>query len=130
MAAHRRKAHREALMLMTIGRLVFVPRHARRSRRGARCSAGGSRGLGQSGPAREVRMEASVRPSVPGNQGPLGQPRGIGFGILLYIVTLNFYSWYWVYKTAEEMKRHTGDGLGGVLGLVIWILLNPVMAFV
>ena len=75
-------------------------------------------------------MEASVRPSVPGNLGPLGQPRGIGFGILLYVVTLNFYSWYWVYKTAEEMKRHTGDGLGGVLGLVIWILLNPVMAFV
>ena len=53
-------------------------------------------------------MEASVRPSVSGNQGPLGQPRGIGFGILLYIVTLHFYSWYWVYKTEEEMKRHTG----------------------
>jgi hypothetical protein len=75
-------------------------------------------------------MEASIRPSVPGNQGPLGQPRGVGFGILLYIVTLHFYSWYWVYKTAEEIKRHTGDGLGGVLGLVIWIVLNPVMAFV
>jgi hypothetical protein len=28
------------------------------------------------------------------------------------------------------MKQHTGDGLGGVLGLVIWILLSPVMAFV
>jgi hypothetical protein len=28
------------------------------------------------------------------------------------------------------MKRYTGDGLGGVLGLVIWILLSPVMAFV
>jgi hypothetical protein len=24
-------------------------------------------------------------------------------------------------KTEEEMKQHTGDGLGGVLGLVIWI---------
>ena len=28
------------------------------------------------------------------------------------------------------MKQHTGDGLGGVLGLVIWILLSPVMALV
>jgi hypothetical protein len=28
------------------------------------------------------------------------------------------------------MKQHTGDGIGGVLGLVIWILLSPVMAFV
>jgi hypothetical protein len=65
-----------------------------------------------------------------GNTGPLGQPRGIGFGILLYIVTLGIYGWYWVYKTMEELKQHTGDGLGGVLGLVIWILLAPVMAFV
>jgi uncharacterized protein DUF4234 len=64
------------------------------------------------------------------NTGPLGQPRGIGFGILLYIVTLGIYGWYWVYKTMEEMKQHTGDGLGGVLGLVIWILLGPIMAFV
>jgi hypothetical protein len=62
--------------------------------------------------------------------GPLGQPRGIGFGILMFIVTLTFYGWYWAYKTHEEMKLHTGDGLGGVLGLVIWILINPVSAFV
>src|ERR671937_575763 len=36
--------------------------------------------------------------STPGNTGPLGRPRGVGFG--------------------------------GVLGLVIWIVLHPVMAFV
>jgi Domain of unknown function (DUF4234) len=75
-------------------------------------------------------MEASVVTTSSGNTGPLGQPRGIGFGILLYIVTLGFYSWYWVYKTEEEMGKHTGEGLGGVLGLVIWILIQPVMAFV
>jgi hypothetical protein len=62
--------------------------------------------------------------------GPLGKPRGIGFGILLFIVTLGFYGWYWVYKTQEEMKQHTGDGLGGVLGLVVWILISAVSAFV
>ena len=28
------------------------------------------------------------------------------------------------------MKQHTGDGLGGVLGLVIWILISPVSGFV
>ncbi len=64
------------------------------------------------------------------NTGPLGQPRGIGFAILLYIITIGIYGWYWVYKTMEEMKRHTGEGLGGVLSLVVWILLGPVMAFV
>jgi Domain of unknown function (DUF4234) len=64
------------------------------------------------------------------SSGPLGRRRGIGFGILMYIVTFGFYGWYWVFQTEEEMKKHTGEGLGGVLGLVIWILINPVMAFV
>jgi Domain of unknown function (DUF4234) len=68
--------------------------------------------------------------STSGNTAPVGRPRGVGFGILMFIVTLHFYSWYWVFKTQEEMKQHTGEGLGGVLGLVIWILLNPVEAFV
>jgi len=68
--------------------------------------------------------------STPSNTGPLGQPRGVGFGILMYIVTFGVYSFYWVYKTQEEMKQHTGDGLGGVLGLVVWILVNAVSAFV
>lgn len=68
--------------------------------------------------------------STAGNTGPLGRPRGVGFGILLYIVTLSFYSWYWVFKTQEEMKQRTGEGLGGVIGLVIWIVISPVSAFV
>ncbi len=68
--------------------------------------------------------------SVSASAGPVGRPRGIGFGILLFIVTLGFYGWYWVFKTEEEMKQHTGDGIGGILALVIWILLSPVMAFV
>ena len=65
-----------------------------------------------------------------GNTGPLGQHRGIGFGILLFIVTLGIYGLYWAYKTQEEMKQHTGNGLGGVLGLVVWILVGAVSAFV
>jgi hypothetical protein len=65
-----------------------------------------------------------------GNTGPLGSPRGIGFGILLFIVTIGFYSWYWVFKTQEEIKQHSGEGIGGVVGLVIWILLSMVSAFV
>jgi hypothetical protein len=73
-------------------------------------------------------VTASV--STAGNTGPLGRPRGIGFGIVLYIVTLSFYSWYWVFKTQEEMKQRTGEGLGGVIALVIWIVISPVSAFV
>jgi hypothetical protein len=68
----------------------------------------------------------SISPST----GPLGSPRGIGFGILMFVVTLGFYSWYWAFKTHEEVKQHSGEGVGGVIGLVIWILLNVVSAFV
>ena len=65
-----------------------------------------------------------------GTTGPPGHRRGIGFAILLFIVTFGLYGLYWAYKTHEEMKQHTGDGLGGVLGLVVWILISAVSAFV
>jgi hypothetical protein len=65
-----------------------------------------------------------------GATGPLGHPRGIGFGILMFIITLNFYGWYWAFKTHDEIKQHSGEGVGGVIGLVIWILLGVVSAFV
>src|SRR5665809_7508 len=61
--------------------------------------------------------------------GPLGKPRGIGFGILLFIVTIGIYSLYWIFKTQDEVKEHSGIGVGGVLGLVIWIVVSPVSWF-
>ena len=61
--------------------------------------------------------------------GPLGQPRGIGFAILLAIVTLGIYTLYWVFKTQDEVKEHSGIGVGGVLGLVIYILISPITWF-
>jgi Domain of unknown function (DUF4234) len=63
------------------------------------------------------------------NTGPLGQPRGIGFAILLFIVTLTIYGYYWVFKTQDEVKNHSGQGVGGVLGLVIYIVVSPVTWF-
>ncbi len=65
----------------------------------------------------------------PATAAPLGQPRGIGFGILLFIVTLGFYGWYWVFKTQDEVQAHSNQGVGGVLGLVIFIVVNPVTWF-
>ena len=64
------------------------------------------------------------------NTGPLGKPRGILFVLLISLITFGIYTIYWAYKTHEELKQHTGDGLGGVLGLVVWILVSPVNAFV
>ena len=65
----------------------------------------------------------------PSTSGPLGQPRGIGFAILLAIVTLGIYTLYWVFKTQDEVKEHSGIGVGGVVGLVIYIVLSPVTWF-
>jgi uncharacterized protein DUF4234 len=64
-----------------------------------------------------------------GNTGPLGQQRGIGFAILLFIVTLSIYGYYWVFKTQDEVKNHSGEGVGGVLGLVIYILVGIITIF-
>jgi hypothetical protein len=63
------------------------------------------------------------------NTGPLGQPRGIGFGILIFIITFGIYSLYWVFKTQDEVKNHSGQGVGGVLGLVIYIVVSPITWF-
>jgi Domain of unknown function (DUF4234) len=65
-----------------------------------------------------------------GNTGPPGQRRGILFVLLISLITFGIYTIYWAYKTHEELKQHTGDGLGGVLGLVVWIIVSPVSAFV
>ena len=51
--------------------------------------------------------------TTPGNAGPLGQPRGIAFGIVLFIVTFGIYGLYWTYKTHEEIRQHSGQGVGG-----------------
>ena len=63
------------------------------------------------------------------NSGPLGQPRGIGFAILMAIITLGIYTLYWVFKTQDEVKNHSGQGVGGVLGLVIYIVVGIVTWF-
>ena len=58
--------------------------------------------------------------SISPNTGPLGNPRGIGFGILMFIVTLGFYSWYWAFKTHEEVKQHS-DEARNVTGTVLYV---------
>ena len=72
----------------------------------------------------------SPLPAPAGSSGELGRPRGVAFVILITIVTLGIYHLYWTYKTFEEMKSHTGEGIGGGLGLVIAIVFNPVIWFV
>src|SRR3970040_257566 len=65
----------------------------------------------------------------PSTTGPLGKPRRIGFAILMFLITLRSYSLYWVFKTQDEVKEHSGVGVGGVLGLVIYIVVSIVTWF-
>lgn len=64
------------------------------------------------------------------NTGPIGHPRAIWFVLVLSVVTFGIYTAYWAFKTHDELRRRTGEGLGGVLGLVVWLLISPVSAFV
>ena len=72
-------------------------------------------------------------PAVPGGQfarplGPVGRIRPTGLTILLFFVTLGIWSFVYYFQTHEEMKKHSGEGVGGVIALVIAIvfgLVNP-----
>ena len=63
-------------------------------------------------------------------RGPVGQTRSIGLSILWAILTLGIYTFIWTYKTQEEIKRYSRNGVGGVLGLVIYILISPVTYYI
>jgi hypothetical protein len=62
-------------------------------------------------------------------RGPPGEIRPVGMSILLFVVTLGFYGWYWAYKVGEEIKRYSGQGLGGLVHLLLWIFIAPVSGF-
>jgi hypothetical protein len=53
----------------------------------------------------------------------------VGLVILLSIVTLGIWPILWTYHTNEDLKSYNGDGLGGVLGVVLYIFISPVVMF-
>jgi RND superfamily putative drug exporter len=59
----------------------------------------------------------------------IGARRSVGGEIILFVLTFGFYGWYWAYTNQRAMKRETGRGIGGGVGLLLWVLLNPVSAF-
>jgi Domain of unknown function (DUF4234) len=67
--------------------------------------------------------------AAPAMVAPIGQVRSTGTCVLLTIVTLGFYTWYWYYKTHDEMKQHSGTGIGGGVALILAIFVGVVMPF-
>jgi hypothetical protein len=61
---------------------------------------------------------------------PVGTVRSTGICILLAIVTLGIYQYVWWYKVHAEMKRHTGEGIGGGVALVLTIFVGVAMPYI
>lgn len=57
------------------------------------------------------------------NSGPMGQERGVGFAIVMSLVTLGIYTIYWLYKSFSEIKNHRGEGLGGIVGVLVCLVV-------
>ncbi|HKC21661.1 MAG TPA: DUF4234 domain-containing protein [Gaiellaceae bacterium] len=73
---------------------------------------------------------SAPQPVAQAERGPVGNTRSIGLSILWAVLTLGIYTFIWTYKTQEEVKRYSGNGVGGVIGLVIYIIISPVTFFI
>ncbi len=79
-----------------------------------------------------TRPAATAAPSPspsPYGTAPVGRVRSTGTCVLLFVVTLGIYGLFWYYATHDEMKRHTGQGLGGGLALVLALFAGVVSPF-
>lgn len=63
-------------------------------------------------------------------QRPLGKERSPLGVLLLSIITLGIYGLVWEYKTFQELKDYSGEGLGGLLGLVLSFFCSIIVIFV
>lgn len=62
--------------------------------------------------------------------GPPGQIRRTGISILLFVCTLGIYGFVYNYSVHDEMRRHTGRGIGGGVALLLTFLAWVAMPFV
>jgi hypothetical protein len=58
---------------------------------------------------------------------PIGRHRGIGFVILMMIITLGIYGLYWIFITFTELRAHRGTGVSGIVGMLLAFI--PVSIF-
>jgi hypothetical protein len=68
-------------------------------------------------------MPAQPWPNIyPRTDGAVGQVRSTGLQMLLFVVTFGIWSYFYFFQTHEEMKRHSGEGIGGVVALLVAVL--------
>ena len=60
---------------------------------------------------------------------PVGKVRSPLAVLLLSIITVGIYGFYWYYKTFQEIKDYSGEGIGGGLGLLLGLFCSIVVSF-
>jgi hypothetical protein len=86
-------------------------------------------------PAAEAAAPVPAPPPSPiertgtGGWGPPGKIRGWVAVALLGIVTCGIYLWFWAYYVFEEDKQHSGEGIGGIGGVLFQIFIPIVNWF-
>ena len=68
-------------------------------------------------------------PAAASGSGKVGELRSPLVVLLLTIVTLGIYGLYYYFKTFDEMKEYSGEGVGGVVGLLLSIFCGIVTIF-
>jgi hypothetical protein len=61
--------------------------------------------------------------------GPIGRLRPTGMTMLLFFVTLGIWGFVYYYQVFDELRRHSGRGLGGLFGLLIALFFGIVSPF-
>jgi len=61
--------------------------------------------------------------------GTVGEVRGTGLQMLLFLVTLGIWGYVYYFQVHDEMKRHAGTGIGGVLALILNVFVGVVSPF-
>jgi hypothetical protein len=79
---------------------------------------------GASTPADIVQQFRTVVPT-----GVLGKPRRPWVVAVFTVITLGIYGLYWQYASFKEMNDYSGQGIGGVLGLIFALLIGIVNLF-
>jgi hypothetical protein len=59
----------------------------------------------------------------------VGQVRSTGMAMLLFFVTFGIYGLVWWYLVHDEMKKHSGQGIGGLVALILAVFVSPAAAF-
>jgi hypothetical protein len=79
----------------------------------------------QSGPPHAGYRPVAAQPwpnPYPRTTGAVGEVRSTGLQMLLFVVTFGLWGYVYFFQTHEEMRRHSGEGIGGVVALLVAVL--------